>query len=68
MMKSITLIAKGKTTCQALLHQLHELLGDRVKLHGYYVDGTLKTTVTGDLVVFLSQIVYHNLPRGLPPL
>jgi PAS domain S-box-containing protein len=66
MMKSITLIAKGKTTCQALLHQLHELLGDRVKLHGYYVDGTLKTTVTGDLVVFSSQIVYEQTKEYLP--
>ncbi|QSQ08060.1 Arginine utilization regulatory protein RocR [Koleobacter methoxysyntrophicus] len=64
-MKGITLITKGKNTCEALKKQLNDLLGDRVKIEGFYIDGNIKEGIFNDLVVISSNIIYEHAKQYL---
>lgn len=59
-MKSITLITKGKNTCDALKKQLNTLLGDKVSIKSYCIDDDLKYNITDDLILFSSRNIYEH--------
>ncbi|MGB9814197.1 MAG: sigma 54-interacting transcriptional regulator [Thermovenabulum sp.] len=66
-MKSITLITKGKNTCEALERQLKDLIGDKVKIRSFYVDGNIKDNITDNLIVISSKIVYNEAKKYVNP-
>lgn len=57
-MKSITLLSKGKTTCEVLSKQLINLLGDKIHINSRYLDGNIKSNITDDLIVISSNPLY----------
>jgi PAS domain S-box-containing protein len=66
-MKSITLVTKGRNTCEALENQLIELIGDRVNIKSYYIDGRIRNNIADDLIVVSSQIIYHEAKKYMNP-
>lgn len=59
-MKGISLITKGKNTCEALTNQLYDLLGEEAHVKGYYLDGGIQSTITDDLIVISSADIYEE--------
>ncbi|KYO69169.1 sigma 54-interacting transcriptional regulator [Thermovenabulum gondwanense] len=66
-MKSITLITKGKNTCEALERQLKDLIGDKVKIRSFYIDGNIKDNITDNLIVISSNIIYNEAKKYVNP-
>lgn len=57
-MKHIALIAIGRKTSYSCREQLQELLGSRVNISDYYIDGNLPEKIDADFAVFSSQLSY----------
>ncbi|XOQ25867.1 MAG: Transcriptional regulatory protein ZraR [Mitsuokella multacida] len=57
-MKHIALIAMGRKTSYSCREQLHDLLGSRVNISDYYIEGNLPEKIDADFVVFSSQLSY----------
>ena len=57
-MKHIALIAIGRKTSYSCREQLHELLGGRVNISDYYIEGNLPEKVEADFAIFSSQLAY----------
>lgn len=66
-MKGISLITKGENTCDALTDQLNNLLGDKVNIKGYYIDGNIKHNITDDLIVVSSRDIYEEARNYINP-
>lgn len=66
-MKSITLVTKGPHTCEVLRKELSDLLGDRIKINSYYLDGNIEPNITDDLIVFSSMAIYEKAKKYLSP-
>lgn len=62
-MKSITLVTKGKNTCIALMEQLNSLLGDKININSYYIDGNIKYGICDDLIVISSKDIYDSAKK-----
>ncbi len=62
-MKSLAIVSQGKNTCLALQTQLKNLLGARVSILGYYVNGNMADTISGDVVVVSGK---HSFKEALP--
>ncbi|MEN6564814.1 MAG: sigma 54-interacting transcriptional regulator [Veillonellales bacterium] len=62
-MKSLAIVSQGKNTCLALQEQLKKLLGNRVKITGYYVDGNMADNISADVVVISGK---HSFKEALP--
>ncbi|MGB9977534.1 MAG: sigma 54-interacting transcriptional regulator [Thermovenabulum sp.] len=62
-MKSITLITKGKNTCEALERQLKDLVGDKVNIKSFYIDGNIKYDITDNLIVISSNTIYNEAKK-----
>lgn len=62
-MKSLAIVSQGKNTCLALQKQLEKLLGDRVNITGYYVDGNIADNISADVVVISGR---HSFKEALP--
>ncbi|MEN6412276.1 MAG: sigma 54-interacting transcriptional regulator [Veillonellales bacterium] len=62
-MKSLAIVSQGKNTCLALQEQLKDLLGNRIRITGYYIDGNMADNITADVVVFSSK---HSYEKALP--
>ena len=66
-MKNLAIISQGKNTCLALQEQLQILLGNRVNITGYYVDGQMADNIIADVVVISGKHSYEEaLPRINP--
>ena len=66
-MKSLAIISQGKNTSLALQEQLQILLGNRVSITGYYVDGQMADNISADVVVISGKHTYEEvLPRVNP--
>lgn len=66
-MKTLSIITQGENTCVALKKQLENLLGDRVKIIGYYIDGNLADNIRADLVLVSGLHTYKTaLPKINP--
>lgn len=60
-MKNLAVIAMGQNTSIAFREQLHRLLGNRVNVNNYYIEGNLLTpNIEADLVLFSSQAAYQR--------
>ena len=66
-MKSITLLSKGKTTCEVLSKQLINLLGDKIHINSRYLDGNIKSNITDDLIVISSNPLYDQVKNYPDP-
>ncbi|MDN5331178.1 MAG: hypothetical protein PWP45_403 [Tepidanaerobacteraceae bacterium] len=64
-MKGLTLITKGKNTCKALHQQLYDLLGDRVRIKSYFIDGNISNNITDELIVISSRLIYEEAMKFL---
>lgn len=53
-MKHIALIAMGRKTSYSCREQLHDLLGSRVNISDYYIEGNLPEKIDADFAVFSS--------------
>ena len=62
-MKSLAIVSQGKNTCLALQKQLKNLLGTRVSILGYYVDGNMADNISADVVVVSGK---HSFKEALP--
>lgn len=64
-MNTISLIAKGENTRNALLGQLNTLLGDKVKIKGYCLDDIKDNTIenNSDLIIMSSKAVYQHVNK-----
>ncbi len=62
-MKSLAIVTQGKNTCLALQEQLKNLLGNRVSILGYYVDGNIADNISADVVVVSGK---HSFKEALP--
>ena len=67
-MKTLTLVTKGKNSCDALNKQLEELLGDRVHIEGYYLEGNIHPMIGKDLILASSSITLELTEKYLNPL
>ena len=67
-MKTLTLVTKGKNNCDALYTQLEELLGDRVHIEGYYLEGNIHPMIGKDLILASSSIALELTEKYLNPL
>lgn len=60
-MKNLVVISMGQNTSIAFREQLHRLLGNRVNVNHYYIEGNLLTTnIKADLVLFSSEAAYRG--------
>ncbi|MDF2566308.1 MAG: putative sigma54 specific transcriptional regulator with sensor, partial [Massilibacillus sp.] len=60
-MKNLVVIAMGKNTSTAFREQLHRLLGNRVNVNNYNIEGNvLPTNIKADLILFASQAAYRR--------
>lgn len=59
-MKGVTLITKGKNTRDMLHNQLNDLIGDKVRISSYYIDGNIKNNINDDLIVLSSMEIYEE--------
>lgn len=60
-MKNLAVIAMGQNTSVAFRDQLHRLLGNRVNVNNYYMEGNLlPPNIEADLVLFSSQAAYQR--------
>lgn len=66
-MKTLTLVTKGKNTCDALHQQLLDLLGDRVIVESYYLESNIQGPIGKDLIVLSSPLVLELGERVLNP-
>ena len=66
-MKELAIIAKGKNTCLALQEQLAHLLGNRVTIKGYYMDGNIASNIYGDVILISSEEIYSKACQYLNP-
>jgi len=66
-MRSLTLITKGLNTCTALMRQLNALIGDKVKIKGFHLDGGLPSRVADDLIVISSKNIMADVEPYLEP-
>lgn len=57
-MKKLAIVARGKNTCFAFQEQLEHLLGNRVNIQGYYIDGNIKFNIKADVVLITSAHIY----------
>ena len=62
-MKSLAIVSQGKNTCLELQKQLENLLGNRVSMKGYYVDGHMIDNISADIVVISGK---HSYEKALP--
>jgi PAS domain S-box-containing protein len=53
-MKGVTIITKGKNTRDMLHNQLNDLIGDKVRVSSYYIDGNIKHNIKDDLIILSS--------------
>ncbi|CAA7601051.1 RNA polymerase sigma factor 54 interaction domain protein [Acididesulfobacillus acetoxydans] len=66
-MASVTLVAKGKATSEALFNQLNDLLGTRCEIRTLYLDALTEEHIADDLLVFSSQACYALAKPYLDP-
>lgn len=66
-MKGISLLTKGKNTCEALKTQLCDLMGQEVAVKGYFLDGLKETGITDDLIVISSNDIYQEAIKHINP-
>ena len=59
-MKTLAIVTKGKNTCVALREQLENILDNRIKVSGYYVDESSARNISADLVVISGKRTYHE--------
>lgn len=59
-MKELAIISNRKGTSLALQHQLKQLLGKRVNVQNYYLDGNLDKVITADLILITSSRIYQE--------
>ena len=59
-MKTLAIVTKGKNTCVALQEQLENILDNRIKVSGYYVDESSARNISADLVVISGKRTYHE--------
>lgn len=62
-MKDLAIISRGRATCQTFQEQLGHLLGGRVNIRGYYIDGTIRSPIDGDVVLVSSAQIYPDACR-----
>ena len=67
-MKTLTLVTKGKNSCDALTKQLEELLGDMVHIEGYYLEGNIHPMIGKDLILASSSLSLELTEQYLNPL
>ena len=69
-MKHIALIALGEKTSYFCRDQLHRLLGNRINISNYYVEGNLPHRIKADFAIFTSRLAYQkahmHLSDGMP--
>lgn len=66
-MKTLTLVTKGENICEVLLKQLVDLLGDRVHVEGYFLDGNIQAPIGKDLIVASSPLTLELGQSVLDP-
>lgn len=66
-MPTLVVISRSKNTSTALHNQLSQLLGNRVTVSSYYLDGNIKPGLTGDLVLIASQLALEDACRYIQP-
>ncbi|MHB1652193.1 MAG: sigma-54 interaction domain-containing protein [Desulfitobacteriaceae bacterium] len=66
-MKSVTIVAKGKSTSEALYTQLNDLLGNKFHIRALYLDGPTERNLTADLLVLSSQACFELAKADLDP-
>lgn len=66
-MPSLVVIARGKNTSTTLHSQLSQLLGNRVEVSSYYLDGNIRPDLAGDLVLIASQLALPDAHRYIRP-
>jgi transcriptional regulator with PAS, ATPase and Fis domain len=66
-MPSLVIVARGKNTSTALHSQLSQLLGNRVEVTSYYLDGNIRSDLTGDLILIASQLALPDAFRFIRP-
>lgn len=62
-MKELAIVARGKITCFAFQEQLEHLLGNRVNIKGYYIDGNIKFNIKADVVLITSAHIYPEATK-----
>lgn len=69
-MKHIALIALGEKTAYYCRNQLHGLLGNRINISNYYVEGNLPQKIKADFAIFTGRLAYQrahtHLLDGIP--
>ncbi|KLU60622.1 arginine utilization regulatory protein RocR [Peptococcaceae bacterium CEB3] len=66
-MKTLTVVAKGKNTCDTVYQQLDELLSDWVQLETYRTEDKIQPYIGGDLIVVTSPFVLELAKQYFKP-
>lgn len=66
-MKKLAIIAKSRSTCMALQEQLEHLLGNRVNITGYYLNGKISSNIHSDVVLISSEEIYPQAYQYIYP-
>ena len=59
-MKTLAVVTKGKSTCEALTNQLRTLLPAQIRVNGHFVDDINLRRVTADLIVASGRVAYQH--------
>ncbi|NPV71151.1 MAG: sigma 54-interacting transcriptional regulator [Firmicutes bacterium] len=66
LVKGVTVIAKGRNTCRALVGQLRGILEGKARVRGLYLDGGIDGPVSDDVVVVSSRIIATDARKYTP--
>lgn len=66
-MKHIALIALGEQTSYCCREQLYKLLGSRINVSNYYVEGNLPQRIEADFAIFTSRLAYQKAHMHVSP-
>lgn len=64
-MRGLTVIAKSELTLQTIINQLNGLVGDKINIKGYYLDGNMEENIEDDLVLISSQGIFNKVIKYL---